>query len=557
MTRLTPTRKLAREQSSSPLDSPSRQLLREMSLLQLHEAELNKVAAYQQHAFYEDLNRRSAEQAEIDRAALKAVAARRESIRHEAEAVLQAHIREEEEKAQRRRAERARLEAEAARKAAEEEARAQAEERARWEREETAKREQEAERERIAKEEEEKAKKKQADAARKADEEKTAKESADAAQKAANDEAARAEADRQQEAASKAQSQPTLSPQPQSQPQTRPQTLAPTSSPIGATPTANEALHNRYLAIHARLKPFRSTFWANAKTDLNLKTKVGDMRRSIRTAVGQLTEHKGENSQATARVRSTLQLALTIPSPPVDVREFLAHHPPTNLQSYTVPSLMIYILSIFAKATIARFTGEGAVNPASVEPAGVLLAYILSIDEFQFNGIPLIDILLAKFHAACPVLWGIYGSESTPTGKKRIGWRIEDHDGTRTFVSEERHTDRMTGLGAGFAAIALRNFAKARSANPFPPKNYWESLSNIVNVPPHEVQQTHLVVLRAMIENATERFILFFDGAAVAALRFALVEFPQRLPEALRRNPACKALEQLLDVLKEKNLTLV
>ena len=120
-------------------------LARELELLRLHEAELNKVAAYQQRAFYEDLNRRSAEQAERDFAALAAVQARREALRQEAEAVLQAHIREEEEKAQKRREERARKEAEeAARKAATEQAEREAEERARREREETAAREREA-----------------------------------------------------------------------------------------------------------------------------------------------------------------------------------------------------------------------------------------------------------------------------------------------------------------------------------------------------------------------------------------------------------------------------
>src|SRR2546423_4263203 len=132
MTRSTPKRKFGRAQSSASMDSPSMQIARDMELLRLHEAELNKVAAYEQRAFYEDLNRRHTERAERDIAALKAVQARREALRQEADAVLQAHIREEEEKARKLREELVRREAEeAARKAAEEKARREAEEKAR------------------------------------------------------------------------------------------------------------------------------------------------------------------------------------------------------------------------------------------------------------------------------------------------------------------------------------------------------------------------------------------------------------------------------------------
>jgi nucleoporin GLE1 len=519
------------------------QLLREMELLRIHETELNKVAAYQQRAFYEDLNRRSAEQAERDFVALAAVQARRETLRQEAEAVLQAHLREEEEKAQRRREERARREEEeAARKAAEEQARREAEEKARREREETAARERAAKEDAARKEEEqEEEAARQQEAARKAAEEKAAKDAADAAaaKKAADDEAARAEAVKRAEAAAVTRSQPSTS--------NRPSTASPVSG----------ALHSRYLTIHARLKTFRADFWNTVKKgDPKFKSEVGDMRRLLRTSVGQLVEGKGTNKQPTENVRKTFLKALTLPSPPVDIRDFLAKPPPTTDPNdpFQVPSLMIYIATIFSKAIIAQFTGEAAVNTKSAEPAGVLAVQIFSTDEFSFHGTSLIDILLAKLHASCPVLWGIYGPESTALGKKRLGWRIENG----AFVSEQRHSERMTGLGAGFAAISLRNFSKTKLKNPFPPREYWESVANIVNVPPEEVQLTHLMVLRSMLENAVDRFILFFDGAAVAALRHALVEFPRALPAALGASPACKALEMLVEQIKtEKNLSLI
>lgn len=530
------------------------QLLREMDLLQLHEAELNKVAAYQQRAFYEDLNRRSAEQAERDFVALAAVQARREALRQEAEGVLQAHIREEEEKAQRRREERARREAEeAARKAAEEQVRREAEEKAHKEREEIAARER-AEREEAARKEEAA---RQADAVRKAAEDKAAKDAAAdaaiAAQKAAEEEAARAEVAKQAEVAATLESQSRPHPQPQPQLQPKPQSS--TSSRAFTASPALEALHNRYIAIHTRLKTFRADFWNSVKKgDPKFKSEVGDMRRLLRTSVGQLVEGKGTNKQPTENVRKTFFKALTLPSPSVDIRDYLAKPPTESSKNFQVPSLMVYMVSIFAKAIIAQFTGEAAVNTKSAEPAGVLAVQILAMEEFSFDGASMIDILLAKFHISCPVLWGISGTESTVAGKKRIGWRVEGG----SLVTDQRHSERMTGLGAGFAAISLRNFSKSRLRNPFPPREYWESLANIVNVPPEEVQLTHLTVLKSMVENATERFILFFDGAAVAALRHALVEFPRTLPGRLRSSPACKALEMLVEQLgTEKNLWLI
>ena len=537
------------------MDSPSIQLAREMELLRLHEAELNKVAAYQQRAFYEDLNRRNAEQAERDFIALATVQARREALRREAESVLQAHIREEDERAQRRREERARREAEeAARKAAEERAEREAEENARRQREETAARER-REKEEVARKEEAA---KQAEIAKKAAEDKAAKEAAEAAaaatataaKRAADDEAARADA------AKEAQAAALLNSQSQSQSQPHPST---SSQPFAASPT-NEALHNRYLAIHQRLKPFRTDYWNTIKKgDPKFKSEVGDMRRRLKTSVGQLVEGKLTNKKPTESVRNTFSKALTLPGPTVDIREFLAKPPATASSSsasnsFQVPCLMVYLVSLFAKATINQFVNESAVAAKSAEAVGTLAAQILAQEEFSFQGSSMIDILLAKFHASCPVLWGIYGPESTLAGKKRIGWRVQGG----AFVDAQQHSDRMTGLGAGFAAIALRNFSKTKLKNPFPPKEYWECLANIVNVPPQEVQPTHLIVLKSMVENAAERFILFFDAAAVAALRHALVDFPRSLPEGLRTTPACKALEMLVEQFRtERNLSLV
>lgn len=248
-----------------------------------------------------------------------------------------------------------------------------------------------------------------------------------------------------------------------------------------------------------------------------------------------------------------MQDALTISSPPVDIRDYFAVPPPEfqTPEPSQCPSLLVYALSIFSKAIISQFGGESGISISAAEPAGVLVAQIFASTEYQIKGHSLIDILLAKLHLACPVLWGVYGDEGSPGGRIRLGWRREDG----AFVSETRHYERVSGLGAGFASIALRNFTKSRLRNPFPPTNFWECLSNILNVPPHEVQPTHLFVLKAMLENSAERFIQFYGSAAVTALRLALVNFPATLPPKVQDTAGSKAITLLVDMFaREKNL---
>jgi len=104
----------------------------------------------------------------------------------------------------------------------------------------------------------------------------------------------------------------------------------------------------------------------------------------------------------------------------------------------------------------------------------------------------------------------------------------------------------MTGLGAGFAALALRDFSKSKSRNPFPPSHYWHAMACIVNTPPNQVTQTHFIVLKAMIENSIPRFIGYYGQAAKAALRKAIVEFPQQSP----RSVGASGLSTLVTTLK-------
>lgn len=207
---------------------------------------------------------------------------------------------------------------------------------------------------------------------------------------------------------------------------------------------------------------------------------------------------------------------------------------------------------MFAKIVISQFVNEAAVSPKSADPIGVLVAQIFANKDFQWGERSLIDILMTKFHVHCPVLFGVYGSEQTDAGKTLLGWARQEKGGP--WVTEQRHSERMTGLGAGYAAIGLRNFSKSALKNPYPNWHYWQSLQWIITVPSNQVTRTHFMVLKAMIENYEKRFIDLYGRAAVAAMRVALIDFPNR---AIEKSAAVAAVAVLPDVLKrDKKLTL-
>jgi nucleoporin GLE1 len=327
------------------------------------------------------------------------------------------------------------------------------------------------------------------------------------------------------------------------------------------------------------------------------------MRRAIKTSVNKLTlDNKDTNTQAVslhpsftqvdtyevqmAKVKKDILKALKeIPSPPVKVNDFLPPHLALLDKNTTeVPGLVIYLLSIFSKAVINSFVGECVVSIQSAEPIGTMVAQVFSQQELQFkrnvpsvnsgihykafggtvptppmtpDSVSLISVLMCKFHAAAPPLFGISGSESVPGGKLRLGWRRQLDGGQKAFVVEQMHFDRLLGLGAGYAAISLRNFAKSPRPSPWPPLHYWETLSFIANTPPSEVQRSHLILLKGLLENSVDRFIQFFGDEAIATLRKVAIDFPNQLPAELQQTAAVKSIRVLTETWKrDRNLHL-
>lgn len=233
--------------------------------------------------------------------------------------------------------------------------------------------------------------------------------------------------------------------------------------------------------------------------------------------------------------------AARIPGPTIDVRSFL-FDPPSNTDNIAsqFPAILIYFLNMFAKSIISQFANEAGVEPKNADPIGVTAISMFATSEFRWQSISLIDILIAKFHVTCPVLFGIYGNDKMEAGRKRLGWWRENG----SWVSEQRHAERMTGLASGFAALSLRDFKNAKSTNPYPPRHFWRALATILNMPPTEVTETHFIVLKPLLEHHVERIIGFFGIAGIAALRKAVVDFPK-----IRRSVASTALSTLATIL--------
>lgn len=485
--------------SYANLDSPSKQLIldlaRDLEQFSLYTTNIKKAKVYERRSFYDNLDRIDREREAEHNAALDKVAANHTRIREEAEETLRKHLIAEEERRVRKeeeaRKKKERLEREKAeklRKEQEEAARKEAERKAKEE----AKKKADAEAEKSRKAEEEEKKRKEQEEKRKREEEaqKTEREAAQQKAKAAQEE-------RQKQFGRGHQTEEEIK------------------------------IHTRYLEVHQQLKKLRQWLKEQGRNNPTVKQYSGDIRRSIKKCVGQLREGKGFNKAQHQEIRKTLENAASIAEPSVDIRFFLAFPPPhiANDDNPKVPALLIYGFNILVKAIISSLLTEASLHPSHAEPIGILTAQIFSTDAFIYRGLPLSDILWAKYRYVCPAIWGFYGDESTESGKRAIGWWRDPSSGG--FVSEQAHVDRMTALGAGFSALSLRNFGKTPRQNPFPNTIFWHCVQKLLAIPLSDIQETHVTLLAAMLKSAADRVLGFFGAAGRAVLRRAVVDIPE------------------------------
>lgn len=320
-----------------------------------------------------------------------------------------------------------------------------------------------------------------------------------------------------------------------------------------ATPTATPALakSDRYIEVHKNLKELRKFVSQQAKTNPALKARMGDMRRDIRKSFGQLTSGGlRENKVPVARIITTLTAGLKeVPSEPMDPNQFVLE-PRTQPVDGTLqngpqlPSLYLYLLNVLSKAAIAQFINESGADPRTAEAIGQAVVKVYSEADFLWRGKSMIDMLIAKYRVVCPVLFGFRGNDKMERGRAQVGWRKEEG----RWIAEQYHIDRMTGLGAGFAAITLRDFSRVKRDSPWPPTVYWTALAQIVNTPPEEMSETQCYVLKAMIADNESKFLGFYGNAGVAALRSALVDYPARFPKASAASETLKVLAKTINV---------
>jgi nucleoporin GLE1 len=267
--------------------SPSRSQLAEFELhrtiaqLSIATVEQQKVYNAQKTAFQEELDAREEALAVSQLSQIEKAIASHDLAREQAQAVLQAHLEAEREKELRRIAEQKRREEEEKRRKEESARLAKQEEerqiREQTEREEAAKRA-EAERKRLEEERRQKAAE-EADQREKDRQEQERRKAEADARAQAETRAAQEAKQREDEAARKA--------------------AAKVSGPANA-----EREHQSYLAIHKRLKAFRIKFWEDCKANKQYKAQVGEMRRAIRTAVGQLRTDGGQHNRVAVSHRS-------------------------------------------------------------------------------------------------------------------------------------------------------------------------------------------------------------------------------------------------------------
>ncbi|CAG8023221.1 unnamed protein product [Penicillium nalgiovense] len=511
-----------------PLDSPSKQLMldlvRELEQVKIFDADLKKVHQYERKTYYENLDRIDREREAVHTAALDQAAAFHDRVREEAETTLKDHLLAEEEERLRK-----------------EEAIRKEQERIEQEKAEKARREREA----AARVEAERQAKEQAE--RKAQEEAAQKSAAlETERKAAAEEKLRKEreqADAQKRKARKAQEEADQKAQSQQQ------------QKLGAGNLSAEEIRvqQRYMELHKTLKEMRKWLKEIGQGQPDFKATMGNLRRSIKKSVGQLRSGTGANKQQIIQLKAELEKALAYPEPTVDIRKFIAFPPEDIANSENkVPAMLIYGLNILAKSLISSLLAEASIKQSHAEPIGIIAAQIFSFDMFTYKGLHMSDIMWAKYRVVCPALWGFTGNDKTEGGRRVLGWWRSADSGS--WVSEQVHMDRMTALGAGYAAMTLRNFAKSPRRNPFPNTMFWVSIHKILAIPPSELQETQIALLAALLRSSGERILGFFGQYGLAMMHYVIVDLPRKLGRETMAVTQLSTLKELY--LKEKNLAL-
>lgn len=368
------------------------------------------------------------------------------------------------------------------------------------------------------------------------------KEKEEAARKAAETAAAAEKARQQQAPPQQPVSQPTSAPTPVVAPK-------PTTS-TRAAPTDVDTIHAKYLELHQRMKEFRKAFWeAHKKPSSPLKGPVGDARRALRTRLGQINVERKDSAAAIKRLRTEcFDIALTTPGPMIDIRPYIISHQIPQLANENAaayPAFLLYVWICFEKFLLEQFNKEAA-NPDGriIQEIGLIAASLLGDQKYMWGGLAMTDIVLAKLHKACPLLFGIRGTMETKEGRLRLGWQESS--------TPETYSQRMRGIGAGYASMSLRSFASKSPA--IATSEYWRAIVSICNTPPDQLWPGHFALLGGLIRDYYKKFLQFYGVPARGVLRRAVVDLPVRAPE--RCKDAASTIAVYCEGWKRENFSL-
>lgn len=313
-----------------------------------------------------------------------------------------------------------------------------------------------------------------------------------------------------------------------------------------------EGLHAKYLELHKQMKEFRVTF-AKRKVGDPLKEPIGDARRKLRMRMGQITNVRKDSVQAIGRMREEVfNFALNTPGPTIDIRPFIVNYKIPNSISEAdaqYPAFLLYVFICFEKSLLKQFEKEAANNDGRIiQEIGLIAASLLADQKYMWNGIPMTDIVLAKLHHHCPILFGIRGDMSTREGQQRLGW-LPIEGGAPEMNA---YSERMKGLGCGFAALSLRQFSGKTPAIPM--SEYWRAVVSICNTPPTQLYPGHFFVLRGLLQDYARKFMTFYGVQAKAVLRRATIDLPARSPQ--RAMDAAKLVRVLPDGWRNERISL-
>ncbi|KAF2869798.1 hypothetical protein BDV95DRAFT_596105 [Massariosphaeria phaeospora] len=307
-----------------------------------------------------------------------------------------------------------------------------------------------------------------------------------------------------------------------------------------------EAIHAKYLELHQRMKKFRLEF---SKRNIGdpLKEPVGNARRNLRKRLGQVTVNRQDSVKAIKGLREEVfDIAKNTPGPMVDIRNYIISHKiPQSATDFAYPAFLLYAFICFEKSLLAQFEKEAANDDGKIiQEVGLIAASLLADQNYMWNGIPMTDIVLAKLHRRCPILFGIRGNMSTAGGLVRLGLDKVD--------SANSYSQRMQGLGGGFAALSLRQFSGKTPAISM--SDYWRAVVSICNTPSDSLYPGHFFVLKGLLRDYVKKFLQHYGAPARGVLRRATVDLPGRAPkEAIE---AASLVKVLPDGWRKDNISL-